>query len=169
MSGNNLHIWPRGEFMMTSLPNKDHTFTGNLFAPFRVFEKLKTPEALLSFCTDHFPDLLQLIGEEKLVKQFFEKEPQTLISIKVNFNFIIFCDCSICLDEYDNISSYIFQCKPYHVGKTAVIIGDAAHAMVPFYAQGMNTVSYFVELRNKLFGDISIFSEKRLNRNRHAL
>lgn len=35
----------------------------------------------------------------------------------------------------------VLQCKPYHVGKTAVIIGDAAHAMVPFYAQGMNTVS----------------------------
>ncbi|KAL0110119.1 hypothetical protein PUN28_013634 [Cardiocondyla obscurior] len=111
MSGNNLHIWPRGEFMMTSLPNENRTFTGNLFAPFRVFEKLKTREALLSFYSEHFPDLLQLVGEENLVKQFFEKEPQTLISIK---------------------------CKPYHVGKTAVIVGDAAHAMVPFYAQGMN-------------------------------
>lgn len=85
MSGNNLHIWPRDEFMMISLPNEDHTFTGNLFAPFRIFEKLKTPEALLDFYTEHFPDLLQLIGEEKLVKQFFENEPQTLISIKVNF------------------------------------------------------------------------------------
>jgi len=90
MSGNNLHIWPRGEFMMTSLPNEDRSFTGNLFAPFRVFEKLKTREALLSFFTEHFPDLLRLIGEEKLVKQFFEKEPQTLISIKVHFNFIVF-------------------------------------------------------------------------------
>ena len=96
MSGNNLHIWPRGEFMMTSLPNEDCTFTGNLFAPFYVFEKLKTREALLSFYTEHFPDLLRLIGEEKLVEQFFEKEPQTLISIKVNFNFIIFCGHSIC-------------------------------------------------------------------------
>jgi len=96
MSGNNLHIWPRGEFMMTSLPNEDCTFTGNLFAPFYVFEKLKTREALLSFYTEHFPDLLRLIGKEKLVEQFFEKEPQTLISIKVNFNFIIFCGRSIC-------------------------------------------------------------------------
>lgn len=89
MSGNNLHIWPRGKFMMTSLPNEDRTFTGNLFAPFRVFEKLKTPEALLSFYTEHFPDLLELIGKENLVKQFFGQKPQTLISIKVNFNFII--------------------------------------------------------------------------------
>ncbi|XP_018397734.1 PREDICTED: kynurenine 3-monooxygenase [Cyphomyrmex costatus] len=112
MNGNNLHIWPRGEFMMTSLPNEDHTFTGNLFAPFHVFEKLKTRDSLLSFYIEHFPDLLRLIGEEKLVEQFFKKKPQTLISIK---------------------------CKPYHVGKTAIIVGDAAHAMVPFYAQGMNT------------------------------
>jgi len=89
MSGNNLHIWPRGEFMMTSLPNEDHTFTGNLFAPFHVFEKLKTSEKLLNFYNEHFPDFLQLMGEEKLVKQFFEKEPQTLISIKVNSSFII--------------------------------------------------------------------------------
>lgn len=104
MSRNNLHIWPRGEFMMTSLPNEDRTFTGNLFAPFRVFEKLKTHEALLSFYAEHFPDLLRLIGEEKLVKQFFKNEPQTLISVKVNFNFIIFRDCSICLDKYNLIS-----------------------------------------------------------------
>ncbi|XP_072757344.1 kynurenine 3-monooxygenase isoform X2 [Anoplolepis gracilipes] len=111
MTGNNLHIWPRGEFMMTSLPNEDHTFTGNLFAPFHVLENLNTPVALLEFYAEHFPDFLQLIGEQRLVQQFFEKNPQTLISIK---------------------------CKPYHVGKTALIVGDAAHAMVPFYAQGMN-------------------------------
>lgn len=88
MSANNLHIWPRGEFMMTSLPNKDRTFTGNLFAPFHVLEKLKTSVELLKFYDEHFPDLLRLIGEQRLVQQFFEKEPQTLISIKVNFHFI---------------------------------------------------------------------------------
>ncbi|XP_024882886.1 kynurenine 3-monooxygenase [Temnothorax curvispinosus] len=149
MSGNNLHIWPRGEFMMTSLPNEDRTFTGNLFAPFRVFEKLKTPEALVRFYTEHFPDLLQLIGKEKLVKQFFEKEPQTLISIK---------------------------CKPYHVGKTAVLVGDAAHAMVPFYAQGMNTgfedilvLDELMELYDSDFAKVlSKFSELRCDEG-HAI
>ncbi|OAD56203.1 Kynurenine 3-monooxygenase, partial [Eufriesea mexicana] len=111
MSGQHLHIWPRGEFMMIALPNDDNTFTGNIFAPFSTLDKLKTPQELLDFYQEQFPDLLELIGKEKLVKDFFEREPKSLISIK---------------------------CKPYHVGKTTLLVGDAAHAMVPFYAQGMN-------------------------------
>lgn len=149
MSGNNLHIWPRGEFMMTSLPNKDGTFTGNLFAPFYVLEKLKTPVALLKFYDEHFPDFLRLIGEQRLVQQFFKKEPQTLISIKVNFHFIsTFYFIAVRFIWISMVTSIrcILQCKPYHMGKSALIVGDAAHAMVPFYAQGMNAVSDFIEL-----------------------
>ncbi|XP_058810783.1 kynurenine 3-monooxygenase isoform X2 [Phymastichus coffea] len=111
MSGNHLHIWPRDDFMMIALPNDDRTFTGNIFAPFKVLEALDTREKLLDFYREQFPDALKLIGEEKLVREFFQTPPKTLISIK---------------------------CKPYHVGSKALIIGDAAHAMVPFYAQGMN-------------------------------
>ncbi|XP_026296044.1 kynurenine 3-monooxygenase isoform X4 [Apis mellifera] len=112
MSNKHLHIWPRGEFMMIALPNDNCTFTVNLFAPFLTLDKLKTPQDLLNFCEEYFPDLVELIGRQKLVKDYFEREPKPLISIK---------------------------CKPYHVGKTTLLLGDAAHAMVPFYAQGMNT------------------------------
>lgn len=83
MSGDHLHIWPRGDFMMIALPNDDHTFTGNIFAPFKVLEALNTRERLLKFYREQFPDALELIGEEKLVEEFFETSPKTLISIKV--------------------------------------------------------------------------------------
>lgn len=70
--------------MMIALPNDDRTFTGNIFAPFATLDKLKTPQALLDFYEEQFPDLLRLIGREKLVKDYFEREPKTLISIKVS-------------------------------------------------------------------------------------
>lgn len=84
MSGNHLHVWPRGEFMMIALPNNDCTFTGNVFAPFRILEALDTPEKLLDFYRKYMPDATQLIGEKKLIEEFFQTTPKTLISIKVN-------------------------------------------------------------------------------------
>ena len=86
MSHNHLHVWPRGEFMMIALPNKDYTFTGNLFAPFNTLGHLNTPERLIKFYREQFPDVLPLIGEQKLVDDFFETEPKTLISIKVVYS-----------------------------------------------------------------------------------
>ena len=83
MSGEHLHIWPRGDFMMIALPNNDYTFTGNVFAPFKTLEALDTPENLLKFYREQFPDALNLIGQKKLIKDFFETTPKTLISIKV--------------------------------------------------------------------------------------
>ncbi|XP_063243717.1 kynurenine 3-monooxygenase [Bacillus rossius redtenbacheri] len=123
MAGDHLHIWPRRTFMMIALPNQDRSYTVTLFMPFRQFERLGDADALLRFFADHFPDSLPLIGERQLVDDFFAAKPSPLVSVK---------------------------CNPYHCGNTAVIIGDAAHAMVPFYGQGMNAGFEDCRLLNQL-------------------
>lgn len=119
---NYLHIWPRNTFMMIALPNLDKTFTCTLFMPYEDFEKLRTEDQVLHFFKTFFPDSVDLIGEDKLKKDFFLLPPQALISVKCS---------SFCLDN---------KC---------VLMGDAAHAVVPFYGQGMNAG----------FEDCLVFSE----------
>ncbi|KIJ16812.1 kynurenine 3-monooxygenase [Paxillus involutus ATCC 200175] len=108
---NHLHIWPRHSFMLIALPNKDKSFTCTLFAPTVEFDRLISPEAILSWFRSCFPDALALIGEDKLLNDFAKNPRSPLISIKV---------------------------KPYHYKDRCVILGDAAHSMVPFYGQGLN-------------------------------
>ncbi|XP_071997256.1 kynurenine 3-monooxygenase isoform X2 [Engystomops pustulosus] len=122
MEPNYLHIWPRNTFMMIALPNLDKSFTCTLFMPFEDFEKLCKAEEVMGFFKTHFPDSINLIGSDNLKTDFFLLPPQALISVKCS---------TFCLDS---------KC---------VLMGDAAHAVVPFYGQGMNAG----------FEDCHVFSE----------
>ena len=128
-----LHIWPRGSYMMIALPNQDCSWTVTLFMPFEMFEQLTTPDKLIKFFETNYPDSLPLIGKERLVKDYFATKPSGLVTIKVSYS-IQRETCFICL------TFRCVKCYPYQAGK-AVIMGDAAHAMCPFYGQGMNAVS----------------------------
>jgi kynurenine 3-monooxygenase len=108
---NALHIWPRGKFMLIALANDDGSFTCTLFMPFegeKSFESLKTDQNVEHFFKETFPD-------------FYEMFPGLIDS----------------WHTHPLSSLAIIRCFPWTHGKVA-LIGDAAHATVPFYGQGMN-------------------------------
>lgn len=111
MESNYLHIWPRGQYMMIALPNKDFSFTCTLFMPFEILSQLQDKQKAIEFFRCNFPDSIDLIGEEQIKKTLSTIRASSLISIK---------------------------CKPYNYKNKFVLLGDSAHAMVPFYGQGMN-------------------------------
>ncbi|MCH7680024.1 FAD-dependent monooxygenase [candidate division KSB1 bacterium] len=109
---NALHIWPRQSYMLIALPNSDGSFTCTLFFPMRgdlSFESLKTKKAVLAFFKEQFPDAFELMPA--LVEDFFTNPTGALATIR---------------------------CQPWHLAGKACLLGDAAHAIVPFFGQGIN-------------------------------
>jgi kynurenine 3-monooxygenase len=109
---NALHIWPRGTFMLIALPNLDGSFTCTLFLPMEgplSFEKVNNPEALEKLFSEHFADVVPLMPD--LENDFFGNPTGRMTTVKSS---------------------------PWNVRDRALVIGDAAHAIVPFFGQGMN-------------------------------
>ena len=112
ISKNYLHIWPRGDFMLIALPNMDGSFTVTLFLSYNEgefhFNNLTTEETITKFFKNEFPNALALIPN--ILEEFTSNPTGPLGTIK---------------------------CSPWFY-KNTLLLGDAAHAIVPFYGQGMN-------------------------------
>lgn len=129
MDPDSLHIWPRGNFMIIALPNPDKSFTCTLFMPYAGevgFDQINSDQEILNFMNTYFADAVPLMPE--LLNDFKRNPVGSLVTVR---------------------------CYPWHM-KKATLIGDACHAIVPFYGQGMNCAfEDCVELDNCLeeFGD----------------
>jgi len=136
---NALHIWPRHKFMMIALPNFDGSFTCTLFLAHKTatpseaegllseaaFDRLTDKTAVLEFFNREFPDAVPLMPT--LVDDFFRNPTGNLGTVK---------------------------CWPWNAGGNALLLGDSAHAVVPFYGQGMNCSFEDVRVFDSLIGEI---------------
>ncbi|NOS83497.1 MAG: FAD-dependent monooxygenase [Ignavibacteria bacterium] len=135
METNALHIWPRGSFMLIALPNMDGSFTCTLFLAYdkslggeNSFENLNSKEKIQGFFEKNFPDAIELMPE--LLNDFVSNPTGTLITVK---------------------------CYPWCIEGKLALLGDSAHAIVPFFGQGMNAAfedcTYLNECIDKFPGE----------------
>jgi len=109
---NSFHIWPRGKFMLIAMPNIDGSFTCTLFLPFEgkiSFESITTEDEAKKFFRTYFPNVKKNI--ENLSHDFFKNPTSAMVTMK---------------------------CYPWTYWDKVALVGDSAHAIVPFYGQGMN-------------------------------
>ena len=138
-----LHIWPRGKYMLIALPNLDGSFTCTLFMPFEgenSFASLDNRPKVEAFFAKNLPDTIDVIPD--LAEDFFKNPTSTLVTMK---------------------------CFPWTYNDKVALIGDAAHAIVPFYGQGMNAgfedITILYEMMQKYGNDWkTIFSEYEKSR-----
>lgn len=127
---NSFHIWPRGNFMLIAMPNVDGSFTCTLFLPFEgdvSFEKITSKNEAQEFFKKYFPNVRKEI--EDLTNSFMKNPTSAMVTMK---------------------------CYPWTYWDKVALVGDAAHAVVPFYGQGMNAGFEDITVLNALmneFGD----------------
>lgn len=127
---NSFHIWPRGKFMLIALPNIDGSFTSTLFLPFEgevSFKNITTEEGAKTFFKTYFPNVGKEI--ENLTQDFFKNPTSAMVTMK---------------------------CYPWTYWNKVALVGDSAHAIVPFYGQGMNAGFediYQLDVLMELYGD----------------
>ncbi|KSA11673.1 FAD-dependent oxidoreductase [Maribacter dokdonensis] len=137
------HIWPRGKFMFIAMPNLDGSFTCTLFMPFEgevSFESLQTKKDAVRFFNTYFPNVKDEI--ENLTEDFFKNPTSAMVTMK---------------------------CYPWTYWDKVALVGDSAHAVVPFYGQGMNAGFEDIYVLDQLiqeFGDdweriFTTYQEKR--------
>ncbi len=122
-----LHIWPRGHFMLMALPNPDGSFTCTLFAPYEgadSFAEIANADAAQAYFEKHFPDIVPLLP-----------------NLKAQWT------------DHPTSSLAMVSCEPWHEGDRVALVGDSAHAIVPFYGQGMNCGFEDCTVLDGLMGD----------------
>ncbi|WP_036156053.1 FAD-dependent oxidoreductase [Maribacter forsetii] len=122
------HIWPRGKFMFIAMPNLDGSFTCTLFMPFEgdvSFDSLKTKKDAVHFFNTYFPNVMDDI--ENLTGDFFKNPTSAMVTMK---------------------------CYPWTYWDKVALVGDSAHAVVPFYGQGMNAGFEDIYVLNQIIQEL---------------